>query len=195
MNHEARKAHRCEDRRGTAVRRLFATLHRHPWLFGLLAAALIGAALVFQYGFGYAPCELCHWQRYPYYALIALTPALLSARGGGRAAARLRDAWLLAAAIAFLGSGAIGVYHAGVELHWWAGPSQCTGALSLPADPEAALRALAAKPVVRCDQPALLIFGLSMAAWNALIGLAAGLAALLALTVGARGRLLAEEDE
>lgn len=171
-----------------AVRQLFAELYRFPWLFGLWAAVLIATALVIQYGFGYPPCELCQWQRYPYYALVALTPVLLLAREGRGASARLCDAFLLAAAIAFLASGAIGVYHTGVEHHWWAGPSQCTGALVLPDDPEAALKALMAKPVVRCDQPGLRILGLSMAAWNALVGISSGLAALLALLVGPRER-------
>ncbi len=175
------------DAEGDGIRQVFVALYRIPWSFGLLAALLIAGALIIQYGFGYAPCELCYWQRYPYYALIALTPAPLLAGHGGNDARRLRDAFLLAAAIAFLTSGAIGIYHTGVEHHWWAGPSQCSGLDTLPADPDAALKALMAKPVVRCDQPALLILGLSMAAWNALVGISAGLAALLALVVGGAG--------
>ena len=41
-----------------------------PSLLGLLAALgsgfLLGAALFFQYGLGLAPCEMCHWQRWPH---------------------------------------------------------------------------------------------------------------------------------
>jgi disulfide bond formation protein DsbB len=62
-------------------------------------------------------------------------------------------------------SGAIGVFHAGVEWQWWPGPSACTtgyvftGKLDLNA------------PVPRCDVAAWRLFGISMAGYNALISL------------------------
>ncbi len=41
---------------------------------GLGAAALVAGALGFQFLGGYAPCEMCHWQRWPHIAaaLIAI---------------------------------------------------------------------------------------------------------------------------
>ena len=46
-------------------------------LFYLGASILIlGTAYVFQYGFGYQPCELCYFQRYPY--MIAIPVAAIA---------------------------------------------------------------------------------------------------------------------
>ena len=39
---------------------------------GLMSAAILGAALVSQYGFGLYPCDLCIKQRIPYAVLIVL---------------------------------------------------------------------------------------------------------------------------
>ncbi|MFL1875807.1 disulfide bond formation protein B, partial [Hansschlegelia beijingensis] len=64
------------------------------------AALTVGAALVFQHGFGYVPCMLCLWQRWPYYvgAPLALAAGLLGL-AGATAAMRLL---LAATALLFL---------------------------------------------------------------------------------------------
>ena len=69
------------------------------------------------------------------------------------------------AALAIAISGAIGVYHAGVEMGWWEGLTTCTagGALSLDE--------LMKVPLIRCDQIQWSLFGISMAGWNAIISL------------------------
>jgi hypothetical protein len=36
----------------------------------LIPAALMGGALIAQFGFGLPPCEMCWWQRYPHIAAI-----------------------------------------------------------------------------------------------------------------------------
>ena len=41
----------------------------------LTPAALLGGALVAQYGFGLPPCEMCWWQRYPHIAALVLAVA------------------------------------------------------------------------------------------------------------------------
>jgi disulfide bond formation protein DsbB len=75
------------------------------------------------------------------------------------------------AALAIALSGAIGVFHFGVEMGWWQGITTCTagGALSLDD--------LMKVPLVRCDQVQWSLFGISMAGWNAIISL--GSAALI----------------
>ena len=65
-------------------------------------------------------------------------------------------------------TGAIGVYHAGVEWHVFAGPRACTGA---PVQISGALDLNA--HVVSCDHAAWRLFGISMAGYNALISLGA----------------------
>jgi disulfide bond formation protein DsbB len=141
---------------------------------GALAAALLIGALGFQYLGRLAPCEMCVWQRWPH-----LAAALVGLLGGGAVAAGFltpglaRPLAILTALLVGL-SGLIAVYHAGVEWHWWKGPSQCTGSafrLNGTLDLNA--------PVAMCDRAAWRLFGLSLAGYNAIISLGAAVAGLL----------------
>ena len=136
---------------------------------------LLGGALLSQYVGGLHPCEMCYWQRWPHGAAILLAGAALLLPA---ASPRARFLTMLAA-IAIAISGAIGVFHAGVELKWWEGLTRCTtgGALSLDD--------LMKVPLVRCDQVQWSLLGISMAGWNAIISL--GSAAVIFLLL-ARGR-------
>lgn len=138
----------------------------------LVPAALLGGALGSQYFGGLYPCEMCYWQRWPHGAAIVLALAAILSPVG---APRTRPLVLLAA-LAIAVSGAIGVFHAGVELGYWEGITRCTatGATSL----EDILKV----PLVRCDQVQWSLFGISMAGWNAIFSLAgAALIAFLAV--------------
>ena len=136
----------------------------------LLPSALLGSALFSQYVGGLYPCEMCYWQRWPHAAAILLAiGAYLSASN------RQRSRMLvMLAAVAVAISGAIGVFHAGVEIGWWEGITQCTatGATSL--------QDIMAVPLVRCDQVQWELLGISMAGWNAIFSLT-GAAAIAAL--------------
>jgi disulfide bond formation protein DsbB len=135
---------------------------------------LLGA-LFFQYVVGLAPCVLCIWQRWPHVAVVVLGAAALglARRAGARAAA------LALAGIALLVGAGIGAFHVGVEQRWWAGTSECGGAVG--AGSVDALRAqILAAPVVRCDEVAWSLFGISMAGYNVLISLALAAVAFLA---------------
>ncbi len=128
-------------------------------LLALLApVGLLGGALASQYLGGLHPCEMCYWQRWPHAAAILLAAAAFHLA----APARLLTAL---AALAIAVSGAIGVFHAGVELGWWEGLTRCTagGALSLDE--------LMNVPLVRCDQVQWSWLGISMAGWNAILSL------------------------
>src|SRR5258705_12653772 len=78
----------------------------------LLPAALLAGAFGSQYFGGLYPCEMCWWQRYAHFA--ALVPAVLAFTAPADSQ-RSRPLVLLAA-LAIAVSGAIGFYHAGVEL-------------------------------------------------------------------------------
>jgi disulfide bond formation protein DsbB len=130
---------------------------------GGVALALIVGALGFQYLAHFPPCEMCHWQRWPLFAAIAVAVlAVFGTKDGGIAPLLAVLAIVLVAA-----SGAIGAYQAGVEWHWWAGPAECTGARIV----FNGLQDLNAPGAVRCDVPAWRLFGLSLAGYNALISL------------------------
>jgi len=144
----------------------------------LMAAAAILVALGFQHIGGYAPCELCEAQRYAYYAgvpLIFLALVLLSARQ-----VYVAVALFALVGLAFFGNAALAVYHAGVEWHFWAGPSACSGSQALTTNAGNLLEALQQTSVVRCDQAAWRFMGLSFAGWNVIASLVIALACMRA---------------
>ena len=145
-------------------------LKRAHLLALLLPSGLLGGALFSQYVGGLYPCEMCYWQRWPHAAAILLAiGAYFSASNRSRS-----RTLVMLAALAVAISGAIGVFHAGVEMGWWEGITQCTatGATSL--------QDILNVPLVRCDQVQWDFLGISMAGWNAIISLL-GAAAIVAL--------------
>ena len=134
-------------------------------------ALLLGGAYVSEYGFGLYPCEICWWQRWPHFAAAGL--ALLAF------AAPPQRLWTGLAAIAILVSGAIGLFHAGVEYGWWEGITSCTAIVA--DDGGSALDSIMNTPLVRCDEPAWTLLGISLAGYNFLISTAAGIAILVLL--------------
>jgi disulfide bond formation protein DsbB len=142
-------------------------------LIFLFAAAAIGGAFAYE-SLGYLPCELCYKERIPYYAAFALAPFAGFAAQTGRAG--LARAAFLLMSLLFLGDTVLSMYHSGVEWKIFAGPSDCSGALSTAASVDDFMKQLQTVKVVRCDEVAMRILGLSLAAWNMVI--AAGLAGL-----------------
>jgi disulfide bond formation protein DsbB len=128
------------------------------WLALLVPASLLGGALGSQYLGGLAPCEMCYWQRWPHGAAIVLAALAFVLPS------RARVLTLLAAA-AIAVSGAIGVYHAGVEADIFEGLTTCT------ATGGGSLADIMATPLVRCDQVQFAFLGISMAGWNAVLSL------------------------
>ena len=92
----------------------------------LLPLALLGGALGSQYLGGLHPCEMCYWQRWPHAAAILLAALAFTAPANQP---RSRTCHLLAA-LAIAISGAIGVYHAGVEAKIFEGFTTCTAIAS-----------------------------------------------------------------
>lgn len=134
---------------------------------------LLGGALLSQYAGGLYPCEMCMWQRWPHAAAIVLALAALATRGR----AETSRLFTLLAALAIAVSGAIGLFHSGVEYRWWEGVTAC----SVPAAGGSAqdvLDAIMAAPLTRCDVAPWSLFGISLAGFNALFSL--GAAALIA---------------
>jgi len=147
------------------------------------SVAVIAGALLFQYVGGLAPCELCLYERWPYYVALPVALPMLHGpvtRGDARGAAAI----LL---LVFSASVVLAFYHVGVEQHWFAGPTACTGG-STGAKSLEDLRAqlMATKPV-RCDEPQWTLFGVSLAGFNLLASLGLMVLAILALR-DARGR-------
>lgn len=136
----------------------------------VLALVAISSALAIEHIGGIAPCPLCLEQRTAYYVgipLLFLALVLVSA-GRGRLAALL----FFTVGLAFLMNAALGVYHAGAEWKYWPGPDTCAGAAgAITGQAGNLLGELAKSKVVRCDEPALVVMGLSLAGWNAVTSL------------------------
>ena len=160
--------------------RAAAPPERYFTLAALCAAGMLATALGFQYAGGLAPCELCHWQRIPYAAIVVLAAggALLRGRLGRGAAIALAAA----CAALFFADAAIAGFHVGVERGWWAGAGGCAAAATPTGDLDALRDAVFAAPAVFCDEVAWSFAGLSMAAWNGLAALAFGGASVVVLT-------------
>jgi len=129
--------------------------------------ALLAGALGSQYLGGLFPCEMCHWQRWPHYAAVplAIFAILLKDRRSGTL-----FVWLATTAI-FV-SGAIGVFHAGVEYQWWEGLTSCS---TSPGSGGDFLTDIMATPIISCEQPQWTLFGISLAGFNAILSIGAAM--------------------
>jgi disulfide bond formation protein DsbB len=146
-------------------------------LIAAASIAILAAVWIFQ-GMGYAPCELCLTQRYAFYAAIPL--ALLTAFLAGRSVHSLARIGFALLAILFVASAALAAYHAGVEYHWWPGPTACTGGLTGSLNVNDLVNTLNSVKVVRCDEVQLRIAGLSLAGWNVIASVVLAVYAALA---------------
>ena len=144
-------------------------------LFVLLGILTIFGFLFFQHVMGLPPCPLCLEQRYAFYFGVPLAALLWFGADHG-AAGKVLIAGFGALAIVMLWNAGLGVYHAGVEWKFWPGPSECSGQLNSLGGPGGVLGQIQSIRVVRCDEAAWRLFGISLPGWNVLVSL--GLAAL-----------------
>ncbi len=138
---------------------------------GIIALATILGAWGFQLIGGYVPCPLCLQQRWPYYIGIPIIALAWWFATSGKPGARLL--LTLFALVMLVGAG-LGVYHSGVEWHWWPGPTACASGAGL----SGGLPDLTKARVISCDQAQWRFLGLSFAGWNVVVSL---LVAALAL--------------
>jgi disulfide bond formation protein DsbB len=153
---------------------------RRALMIAAASLAILAAVWILQ-AFGYEPCELCLSQRYAFY--LAAPLAALTAFLAGRSAQGLARAGFALLALAFLANAALAAYHAGVEYHWWAGPTACTDGVTRRVDLNDLMKALDSVKVARCDEAQLRIAGLSLAGWNVVAS------AALAVYAGVAARL------
>jgi disulfide bond formation protein DsbB len=138
---------------------------------------LLGGAYWFQYVEGYAPCDMCLWQRYPHmlailFGLITI-PLLVEPK--------VALVFGLMAVLALFATSGIGVFHAGVEQHWWQGPQACSGRVPAGLSAEELKKWLMSARMVRCDEIPWQMWNISMAGWNAI--LSGTLAIVLSISV------------
>lgn len=134
----------------------------------LLAACLLALAVAFMLEryLGIVGCALCVYQRVPY-AVAAACAAIGIVPGGS---ACWRRGTLGLCAIAFTAGAGLAAYHVGVQQGWWLEPGVCEGSVAPmagPLDLRAAVRGEAQLPP--CDEIDWTVFGISLAALNAMV--------------------------
>ena len=120
---------------------------------------------------------MCLWQRYPH--MLAILAGLLTIPL--LVEPKVALVFALVAVLALFVTSGIGVYHAGVELHWWQGPQSCTGRVPAGLTAEELKQYLMNARMVRCDEVPWKMWNISMAGWNAI--LSGSLAIVLSITV------------
>ena len=147
---------------------------RGPLLIILLSVALLLTAFAFEHLGGLNPCILCIYQRIPYFLniIIAIAALLLIFFGSQKFAGLL----IILCGMVFFVGGIIAMYHVGIEQHWWTGIASCSG---IPAGTvesvEEMRKMLQSTPVIRCDEIAWSMFGISLSGYNLLASLTLGL--------------------
>ena len=145
--------------------------------FGLASAGLV-IALISE-AFGWEPCQLCLWQRYPYYFGLAMAaPAVFWG---------IERRWLFAGAAAIFAIGAgLALYHTLVELKILEGLASCSAeSLKLDRNFEDFLKETENEVITDCGVRTPYLFGLTMTNLNLVVSMdIASLFAWAALRAG-----------
>lgn len=152
--------------------------------------ATMGGFFFFEHVLGYPPCPLCLDQRMAFYVSVPLAALLWLGATHGAARKVLLLGFVVIAGFMLWNTG-LSAYHAGVEWKFWAGPADCSGALNSLGSAGGMLQKLQSIRVVRCDEAAWTLFGISLAGYDVLVSLF--LAAVAALGARAAWARPAEE--
>ena len=150
-------------------------LRRDPPLSDAVIVFAVGvltmAAVYFvQYVMLLAPCPLCLEQRMAFYVCIPLA-ALLWLGASFGASKKVLFLGLLVIVGFMLWNTGLSTYHAGVEWKWWPGPNDCSGPIDKIGSVTSMLNQLQRISLVRCDEAAIRILGISLSGYDALVSL------------------------
>jgi len=141
----------------------------------LIGIAVLAFALISQFFYGLAPCELCIIQRWPWVIAIALSFIIVAMTRNKFAQALL----IFATGLTLISNAGIAGFHVGVEQGWWQGLASCSASLPTGSSIEDLRAHLLAAPTISCGDVAWSLFGISMAGYNALISFGLGFALML----------------
>ncbi len=128
---------------------------------GMTSVSLLFGAFYLEIFANLEPCTLCIWQRWPHVIIVILTFA---------GSIIIKKDWtLLLICLLATSTGMIGYYHTGVEQGWWPGPEGCSNDFSSEMNISSLTTLLLDTPVVKCDEIAWSLLGISMASWNSII--------------------------
>lgn len=159
-------------------------------IIALIGLATIGGFFFFQYVLGYPPCPLCLDQRMAFYISVPLA-ALLWLGAGHGASRKVLFLGFLVIALVMLWNAGLSAFHAGVEWKFWPGPTDCSGPINGFGKASNMLNRLEDIRIVRCDEAAWRLFGVSLAGYDVLVSALLAIAAV----VGAKAAWARPERE
>jgi disulfide bond formation protein DsbB len=136
----------------------------------IVGLATIAGFFFFQYVLGYPPCPLCLDQRMAFYVTVPLAVLLWLGAGHGARRKVLFLGFLVIAALMLWNTG-LSAFHAGVEWKFWPGPQDCSGPINNFGSAGNMLKQLQSIRIVRCDEAAWRLFGVSLAGYDVLVSL------------------------
>ena len=139
-------------------------------LIAVSSAIILIAAWGFELIGGYSPCPLCLMQRYAYYFAVPAALAAIFLMSLNKV--KLAKLVLVLIGLSFVINASLGIYHSGVEWHWWHGPSSCvSSSADFASDASDILKKLQTSKAIRCDEAQWRLFGLSFAGYNVIFSL------------------------
>jgi len=149
---------------------LYRNINNEKLILIFLTSSILALSLAYvtQYIFGLQPCQLCLWQRKPFFVIIFLATILYIAKFLKKDLKKTASflAWIMI--LLFLINAKIGLYHFGVENKWFEGLDSCAGGIESEIDNLEQLKLSLKKSgyVISCDKAEIKFLGLSMAGWN-----------------------------
>ena len=122
------------------------------------------SALIIQYWLGHEPCELCLYQRIPYFLAILLIIKIFFFR-------KYEKITLLILSLIFIGSTALAFYHFGIEQGFFNESLACTAPDVSKTLSKEQLMELLKQNSVSCKDASFKILGLSLATINTIFSL------------------------
>lgn len=136
----------------------------------VVGLATVGGFFFFEYVLGYPPCPLCLDQRMAFYVSVPLAALLWLGASHGAARKVLLLGFLAIVGLMLWNTG-LSAFHAGVEWKFWPGPTDCSGPINSLGSAGNLLNQLQDIRIVRCDEAAWRLFGISLAGYDVLVSL------------------------
>lgn len=132
-------------------------------VLAIIYSSILISAYFIQYVLNVPPCQLCYYQRYPYYfATIVIILAFFKK-------INLKQVFILLLFTSFV-SASLSFYHIGIEQSFFDELGSCTSDTK-PNNTENLLKELQKQPVISCKNISFQIFGLSLATINFILSI------------------------
>lgn len=129
----------------------------------IIYSSILVSAYFIQYVLNVPPCQLCYYQRYPYYfATIVIILAFFKK-------INLKQVFILLLFTSFV-SASLSFYHIGIEQSFFDELGSCTSD-NKSNNTENLLKELQKQPVISCKNISFQIFGLSLATINFILSI------------------------